>query len=92
MHHFLTTALILTAAPVLAAPRVATDIAPVHSLTTQVMEGVGQPDLILPIGASPHAYSMRPSEAAALQDAEIVFWIGEVSDAVVGTQLGNHRK
>lgn len=77
MHHFLTTALILTAAPVLAAPRVATDIAPVHSLTTQVMEGVGQPDLILPIGASPHAYSMRPSEAAALQDAEIVFWIGE---------------
>lgn len=77
MHHFLTTALILAAAPVLAAPRVATDIAPVHSLTTQVMEGVGQPDLILPIGASPHAYSMRPSEAAALQDAEIVFWIGE---------------
>lgn len=77
MPRFLTAALILTATSALAAPRVATDIGPVHSLASQVMGGVGAPDLILPVGASPHGYSMRPSEAAALQDAEIVFWIGE---------------
>lgn len=77
MPRFLTASLILAASSAIAAPRVATDIAPVHSLTAQVMEGVGAPDLILPPGASPHGYSMRPSEAAALQDAEIVFWIGE---------------
>ncbi len=77
MPRFLTAALILAATSAFAAPRVATDIAPVHSLASQVMEGVGAPDLILPVGASPHAYSMRPSEAAALQEADIVFWIGE---------------
>ncbi len=77
MHRFLTAFMIFLAAPALAAPRVATDIAPVHSLAAQVMSGIATPDLILPPGASPHAYSMRPSEAAALQDADIIFWIGE---------------
>jgi zinc transport system substrate-binding protein len=58
------------------APRVAVDIAPVHSLVARVMEGVGTPDLIVQSGASPHEYSLRPSEAAALQDANLIFWIG----------------
>lgn len=57
-------------------PSVAVDIAPVHSLVARVMEGVGEPDLIVPPGASPHGYSLRPSEAQALQDADLVFWIG----------------
>lgn len=57
-------------------PRVATDIAPVHSLVAQVMAGVGTPALIIEPGATPHEYSLRPSEAAALQHAELVFWIG----------------
>jgi zinc transport system substrate-binding protein len=58
------------------APQVAVDIAPVHSLVARVMEGVGTPDLIVQPGASPHEYSLRPSEAAALQNANLVFWIG----------------
>ena len=57
-------------------PNVAVDIAPVHSLVARVMEGVGTPDLIVPSGASPHEYSLRPSEAQALQDADLVFWVG----------------
>ncbi|GGA26221.1 zinc ABC transporter substrate-binding protein [Neptunicoccus cionae] len=57
------------------APRVAVDIAPVHSLVTRVMEGVGTPSLIVSPGASPHEYSLRPSQARALQDAEVVFWV-----------------
>lgn len=57
-------------------PNVAVDIAPVHSLVARVMEGVGSPDLIVQPGASPHEYSLRPSEAAALQEAELVFWMG----------------
>jgi len=65
------------AGPALAAPQVTTDIAPVHSLVARVMEGVGAPALIVPPGATPHGYSMRPSEAAALDRAEVVFWIGE---------------
>lgn len=58
------------------APKVAVDIAPVHSLVAKVMDGVGTPDLIVQPGASPHEYSLRPSEAKALQDAALVFWIG----------------
>ena len=57
-------------------PRVAVDIAPVHSLVARVMEGVGTPDLIVQPGASPHEYSLRPSEAAALQEADLVVWMG----------------
>jgi zinc transport system substrate-binding protein len=58
------------------APQVAVDIAPVHSLVARVMDGVGSPELIVQPGASPHEYSLRPSEAKALQDAALVFWIG----------------
>ncbi|KIT15763.1 zinc ABC transporter substrate-binding protein [Jannaschia aquimarina] len=64
-------------APSAEIPRVAVDIAPVHSLVARVMQGVGEPDLIIPPGASPHEYQLRPSEAAALQEAEVVVWIGE---------------
>lgn len=56
--------------------RVAADIAPVHSLVARVMAGIGEPDLILPPGASPHGHSMRPSEAAALEQADLVIWVG----------------
>ena len=57
-------------------PQVATDIPPVHSLVSQVMGDLGTPKLILPPGASPHGYAMRPSEARALQDADVTFWMG----------------
>ena len=58
-------------------PAVAVDIAPVHSLVARVMQGVGEPSLIVKPGASPHEYSLRPSEANALQEADLVFWMGE---------------
>jgi len=57
-------------------PDIAVDIAPVHSLVAHVMGTLGEPELVVSPGASPHGYSLRPSEAQALQDAEIVFWIG----------------
>ena len=57
-------------------PRVAVDIAPVHSLVARVMDGVGTPDLVIQPGGSPHEYSLRPSEAAALQEADLVVWVG----------------
>ena len=58
-------------------PNVAADIAPVHSLVSRVMDGVGAPKLVVQSGASPHGYRLRPSEAKALQDADLVFWMGE---------------
>ncbi len=67
----------LAALPAAAAPEVVTDIPPVQSLAARVMQGVGEPASILPPGATPHGYSMRPSEAARLEAADIVFWVGE---------------
>ena len=58
-------------------PKVTVDIAPVHSLVSSVMEGVGKPDLIMPAGASPHEYQLKPSNAKSLEDSDVVFWIGE---------------
>jgi len=61
-----------------AAPSVVADIPPVHSLVSIVMDGVGTPGLLVQPGASPHGYSLRPSEAEALDRADAVFWIGEI--------------
>ncbi|MCY0094284.1 zinc ABC transporter substrate-binding protein [Hoeflea ulvae] len=60
----------------LAEPRVVASIKPVHSLVAAVMEGVGTPDLIVSGAASPHSYALKPSQASALEDADLVFWIG----------------
>jgi zinc transport system substrate-binding protein len=57
--------------------KVVTDIKPVHGLVEMVMEGVGSSDLIIDSGASPHDFSLRPSQAQILQDADVVFWVGE---------------
>ena len=56
-------------------PQVTTDIPVTHSLVTRVMAGIGTPDLIVNRGASPHDYSLRPSNAASLEAADHVFWI-----------------
>jgi zinc transport system substrate-binding protein len=55
---------------------VVASIAPVHSLAARVMQGTGEPHLLVPPGASPHDYALRPSDAAALERAALVFWVG----------------
>ena len=70
-------------------PQVATDIAPVHSLVAQVMDGVGTPDMVMQPGASPHGYTMRPSEAGALQQADIVFWVGAALTPWLDRSIGS---
>ena len=101
MHIRFAAILATVAAPVFAqAPNVATDISPVHGLVSRVMDGVGSPALVMPPSASVHSHDLRPSEAAALEEAAVVFWIGEelspwllrpvqtlASDAVVVTLL-----
>ncbi len=58
-------------------PRVIATVKPIHSLVAAVMQGSGEPRLLIPSGASPHTYQLKPSDARALQDAEIIFWVGE---------------
>lgn len=69
------------------APRVVASIAPVHSLVANVMAGVGKPRLLIGGFGSPHAYQLRPSEAADLARAEIVFWIGPDLETVLARPI-----
>ncbi|MEL6979830.1 MAG: zinc ABC transporter substrate-binding protein [Pseudomonadota bacterium] len=62
--------------PRAASPAVAASIAPLHSLAAMVMRGVGEPKLLLRPTASAHSQTLRPSEAAALADADLVLWVG----------------
>ncbi len=64
-------------ASALAEVDVVATIKPVHSLVAGVMQGVGEPVLLVKGGGSEHGYSVRPSAARALEQAEAVFWVGE---------------
>ena len=63
--------------PVNAEVKVVTSIKPLHSLASYLMNGVGKPDLIVDGYASPHGFSMKPSHAKMLQNADLIFWVGE---------------
>lgn len=79
--HLLTPLTLLSAAllttSAMAAPNVVASIKPVHSLVSAVMAGVGEPTLIVRGSASPHTYALKPSDAGALEAADIVFWTGD---------------
>jgi len=57
-------------------PRVIVTIKPLHSLVAGVMQGVGEPQLLVKGGSSPHGYILRPSDARNLARADLVVWIG----------------
>ena len=56
---------------------VVASIGPVHSLVSSVMKGVGAPQLLVKGGASPHTYTLRPSDSMAIQRADLVYWVSE---------------
>ena len=57
--------------------KVVVSIKPIHSLASYLMEGVGTPNLIVDGYASPHGFAMKPSHAKMLQEADLIFWVGE---------------
>ncbi|MGP6086503.1 zinc ABC transporter substrate-binding protein [Antarctobacter jejuensis] len=73
---FLSLCLALPHAALSDAPRVVTDIGPVSSLVAMVTGEVTSPEGLLPPGASPHEMALRPSQARALSNADLVVWVG----------------
>ena len=57
-------------------PQVVVSIAPIHSLASAIMRDVGEPELLLRATTSPHAFSLRPSDARKLSQADVIFWVG----------------
>lgn len=76
----------------MAAPRVVASIQPIHSLVAGVMDGVAPPVLLIRGGASPHMYALRPSQARLLQEADLVFWIGEGLETFLVKPLSRLRE
>ncbi len=56
-------------------PSVVVSIKPIHGIASAIMAGVGEPVLLLDGASSPHAYSLRPSEARSLQEADLVIYV-----------------
>jgi zinc transport system substrate-binding protein len=78
---------LLGAAPAAAFDGVVASIKPVHSLVAGVMKGIGEPALILKGAGSPHTYALKPSDAAALEKARLVFWVGPHMEAFLARPL-----
>ena len=71
---------------------VVTTIKPLHSLISNVMKGVGEPSLIIEGTSNPHNFVLKPSHAKLLEDADIIFWIGEDLEAFMEKPLSSLAK
>ena len=71
---------------------VVTTIKPLHSLISSVMEGVGKPSLIIEGTNNPHTFVFKPSHAEMIENADIVFWIGEDLEAFMEKPLESLAK
>ena len=60
---------------------VVASIKPIHSIVSAIMEGVGEPHLIMKGAASPHTFNLRPSDARALDSSDVVFQVGQAMEA-----------
>ena len=63
--------------PANAETKVVASIKPIHSLASYLMDGISKPGLIVDGYASPHGFAMKPSHAKMLQEADLIFWVGE---------------
>ncbi len=82
-------ALCADAKPNQAAPDVIASIKPIHSLVAGVMGEAGAPRLMVADAASPHMYQMRPFEAKALRDADLIVWVGETMEIFLDRPIAN---
>ena len=72
--------------------KVIASIKPLHSLVSYVMNGVGTPGILVDGSSSPHTFQLKPSHATMLQEADIVFWIGEDLESFLETPLESIAK
>ena len=77
--------------PALAEPLVVASIGPLHALAAAVMGELGEPLQMVRGYGSPHAYQMRPSDAANLHNADLVLWIGPALETFLQRPLEGHR-
>ena len=72
--------------------RVLTSIKPLQQIAAAVQDGVGAPDVLLPPGASPHHYALRPSDVRRVGEADLLYWIGPDMENFLPRVLGSRSK
>ena len=72
--------------------RVLTSIKPLQQIAAAVQDGVGTPDVLLPPGASPHHYALRPSDVRRVGEADLLYWIGPDMENFLPRVLGSRSK
>ncbi len=56
--------------------QILTSIKPLQLIAAAIQDGQGEPQVLLPPGASPHYFVLRPSDAKRLDQADLFYWIG----------------
>ncbi|MEX5342142.1 zinc ABC transporter substrate-binding protein [Pseudomonas sp. I2] len=72
--------------------RVLTSIKPLQQIAAAVQDGTGSPDVLLPPGASPHHYALRPSDVRRVAEADLLYWIGPDMEGFLPRVLGSRGK
>ncbi|MEW6459707.1 MAG: zinc ABC transporter substrate-binding protein ZnuA [Pseudomonadota bacterium] len=72
--------------------RVLTSIKPLQLIAAAVQDGVGVPEVLLPPGASPHHYALRPSDVRRVRDADLLYWVGADLENFLPRVLNNRQK
>ena len=72
--------------------KVVTSIKPIHSLAAYVMDGVGKPNVIVDGYNSPHGFSLKPSHAKMIENADLIIWVGEDLEAFLEKPLDSIAK
>jgi len=66
---------------------VVTSIRPLGFIASAIADGVTPTEVLLPDGASPHDFALRPSDIQRLRDAELVVWVGPDMEAFLTKSL-----
>ncbi|MGL4251204.1 MAG: zinc ABC transporter substrate-binding protein ZnuA [Aeromonas sp.] len=83
------TALLVVSLPVRAL-EVLTTVKPLGFIAAAITEGVSEPRVLLPTGASPHDFSLRPSDIRSINSAGLVVWVGPELEAFMAKLLVTH--
>lgn len=75
-------AVLASTAALAKAPVVITTIKPLQSLMAQLTEGLTEPVLLIKEG-SPHGYQLKPSDAKAIANADLVVWTSDDLETVI---------
>jgi zinc transport system substrate-binding protein len=77
---FLALASVISAARATEAPKIVVTIKPIHSLVTRLMDGIGVPQLVVEGSASPHTFTLKPSTARAINEADIFIRVSDTME------------